>query len=120
MVCAGRSSRVRIWSEITAPDIVSSAKIMMTAIVLMGSTSLPIVAENVRTWRIFAAEPRNNHGRGAACAQPRYGASATQVQPERDPREAAKPSRHIGLVMTSQKQKRTAISPTLSNSRRFT
>ena len=36
VVCVVRSSRVRIWSEITAPDIVSSARIVMTAIVLMG------------------------------------------------------------------------------------
>src|SRR6202035_2882873 len=46
----------------TAADIVSSARIVMTAIVLMGSTSLPIVAENVRAWRIFRTKPGNNHG----------------------------------------------------------
>jgi hypothetical protein len=29
----------------------------------MGTTSLPIVAENVRAWRIFRTKPGNNHGR---------------------------------------------------------
>ena len=47
----------------TAADIVSSARIVMTAIILMGTTSLPIVAENVRAWRIFRTKPGNNHGR---------------------------------------------------------
>jgi hypothetical protein len=35
----------------------------MTAIVFMETTSLPIVAENVRAWRIFGTKPGNNHGR---------------------------------------------------------
>ena len=47
----------------TAADIVSNAKIVMTAIVFMETTSLPIVAENVRAWRIFGTKPGNNHGR---------------------------------------------------------
>jgi hypothetical protein len=47
----------------TAADIVSNAKIVVTAIVFMETTSLPIVAENVRAWRIFGTKPGNNHGR---------------------------------------------------------
>jgi hypothetical protein len=52
-------------------------------------------------------------------ARPRYGASPTQVQPERAPRLAAEPSRHVGLDMTSQKPSRTATNATLKTSRRF-
>jgi len=50
----------------TAADIVSNAKIVMTAIVFMETASLPIVAENVRAWRIFGTKPGNNHGRQSA------------------------------------------------------
>ena len=91
---------------------------MMTAIVFMGSTSLPIVAESVRAWRIFGTKPGNNHGPGDVF-RATYGFPATQLQPERVPREAAKPFGQIGLVMTSQKPKRTAINATLNNSRVF-
>jgi len=52
--------RVRIWSEITAPEIVSSARMVMTVMVFIGLTSRPNVAENVKAWRIFGAKPRNN------------------------------------------------------------
>jgi hypothetical protein len=45
---AGCSWLVRIWSEITAPDIVSSARMVMTVMVFITSTSLWIVAENVK------------------------------------------------------------------------
>jgi hypothetical protein len=44
---------------------------------------------------------------------------ATQVHPDRVPSEGANPSRQIGLVRTSQKQKRTASIATLNHSRRF-
>jgi len=46
----------------TAADIVSNAKIVMTAIVFMETASLPIVAENVRAWRIFWTNQGNNRG----------------------------------------------------------
>jgi hypothetical protein len=42
-----------------------------------------------------------------------------QFHPDRVPSEAANPSRQIGLVSTSQKQKRTAIKATLNHTRRF-
>jgi hypothetical protein len=57
---------VKIWSEMTAADIVSSARIVMTAIVFMRSTSIPIVAENVRAWRIFRTKPGTMMAVGAA------------------------------------------------------
>src|ERR1700730_3435519 len=50
----------------TAADIVSSARIVMTAIVFMRSTSIPIVAENVRAWRIFRTKPGTMMAVGAA------------------------------------------------------
>jgi|SRR5271169_6250989 len=60
---AGCSWLVRIWSEITAPDIVNSAKIVMTVMVFMGLASLRIVAEYVRAWRIFGTKAGNYRGR---------------------------------------------------------
>jgi hypothetical protein len=36
-----------------APEIVSSARIEMTANVFIPQSSVPIVAKNVRAWRIF-------------------------------------------------------------------
>jgi hypothetical protein len=38
---------VRIWSEITAPEIVSSARIVITVMVRIWLRSLRIVAESV-------------------------------------------------------------------------
>ena len=52
--------RVRIWSEITAPEIVSSARMVMTVMVFIGLTSRPNVAENVKAWRLFGTKQRNN------------------------------------------------------------
>src|SRR5271169_3893198 len=142
VTCAGCSWLVRIWSEITAPDIVNSAKIVMTVIVFMRLGSLRIVAENVRAWRIFGTKAGNYRGRRragsdaetlACAAQTRtnfnlfplservknYPPAATQVHCRRGPREATRPSWHIGLLMSSQKQNRTAISATLNSSRGF-
>jgi len=48
-----------------------------------------------------------------------HGRSDTQVQSRRLPRETTAPSGHIGLVISSQKQKRTATSATLKSSRGF-
>jgi hypothetical protein len=53
---------VRIISDTTAPEIVSSARIEMTANVLMARSWRPIVAENVRAWRIFKDDAGNNRG----------------------------------------------------------
>src|SRR5579863_3322037 len=147
---------------------------VMTVMVFMGSTLVPIVAENVRAWRIFATKAGNNRGRrhmrprnalggkkklaGASLhpsrriasdsvqdeiinwpphhahrarrredeprrmrPRPRalHGRSTTQVQSSRLPREATEPAGHIGLVMSSQKQKRTATSATLNSRRGF-
>ena len=57
------SWRVRIWSEITAPEIVSSARSVMTVMVCIWLTSRRIVAENVRAWFLFRTKAGNNRDR---------------------------------------------------------
>lgn len=54
---------VRIWSEITAPEIVSNARMVMTVMVFISLTSLRIVSENVKVWLIFGTTGRNNVAR---------------------------------------------------------
>ena len=46
-----------------APEIVSSARIEITANVFMPQSSFSIVAKNVRAWRIFGTNKRCYRGR---------------------------------------------------------
>lgn len=57
---------VRTWSEITAPEIVSSARSVMTVMVCIWSTSRQIVAESVRVLSLFGTMAGNNRDRNCA------------------------------------------------------
>jgi hypothetical protein len=56
---------VRIRSETTAPEIVSSARMVMTVMVCIWLTSRPNVAEKVRVLFLFGTLPGNDRGRPA-------------------------------------------------------
>src|SRR5579862_1756219 len=59
---------VRIRSETTAPEIVSSARMVMTVMVCIWLTSRRNVAENVRVLSLFGTLPGNDRGRpGVKC-----------------------------------------------------
>lgn len=128
MVACVNWLRVRIWSDTTAPEIVSRAKIEMTASVRMLSLSCQIVAENVKAWRIFKTTPGNDRGRGLSGNASRRNTGyagtlqfppATQLHSRRVPSVATRPSRHIGLVINSQKQTITANNARLNHNRTF-
>src|SRR5579871_5778481 len=61
-VCA--SPLVRIRSEITAPEIVSSANSVMTVMVCIWLTSCRIVAESVRVLSLFGTMAGNDRDKG--------------------------------------------------------
>src|SRR6478736_588735 len=70
--CVAYLSPVKSWSVYAAPEIVSSARIEMTASVFMTSASISIVAKNGRARRIFGTNVGELRGRRAATstAQP--------------------------------------------------
>src|ERR1700748_463009 len=66
---------VRSQSETTAPEIVSSARMVITVMVCIWLTSRRNVAENVRVLSLFGTLPGNDRGRaGKSSPSPRaYG-----------------------------------------------
>ena len=61
--CVAYLSPVKSWSVYAAPEIVSSARIEMTASVFMTSASISIVAKNGRARRIFGTNAGELRGR---------------------------------------------------------
>ena len=82
----GRPSPVSIRSEITAPEIVSSARRVMTVMVCIWLTSGRIVAEKVKVSFLFGTLPRNDRGQGGADATSRQPSSPRSRRPTPSPR----------------------------------